>query len=67
MVRNLPANTGDIGNRGLIPGSGRSPGEVKPTPISAWRIPWTESLRDYRPQGCKELDMTEHTHNEEYT
>ena len=27
MVKNLPTNTGDIRNLGLIPGSGRSPGE----------------------------------------
>ena len=27
MVKNLPANAGDIGDVGLIPGSGRSPGE----------------------------------------
>jgi len=26
MVKNLPANTGDIRDAGLIPGSGRSPG-----------------------------------------
>ena len=25
MVRNLPANEGDAGNKGLIPGSGRVP------------------------------------------
>ena len=26
VVKNLPANAGDIRNAGLIPGSGRSPG-----------------------------------------
>ena len=26
VVKNLPANAGDTGNVGLIPGSGRSPG-----------------------------------------
>ena len=25
----------------------------------AWRIPWTEELGDYSPQGCRELDKTE--------
>ena len=41
MVKNLPANAGDIG---LIPGRGRSPGEGKAThsSILAWEIPWTE-------------------------
>ena len=27
VVKNPPANAGDSGNMGLIPGSGRSPGE----------------------------------------
>ena len=27
MVKNAPANAGDAGLTGLIPGSGRSPGE----------------------------------------
>ena len=30
MVKNLPANAGDMG---LIPGSGRSPGEVNGNPL----------------------------------
>ena len=29
MVKNLPANAGDIRDMGSIPGSGRSPGEGK--------------------------------------
>ena len=28
VVENLPANAGDLRDVGLIPGSGRSPGEV---------------------------------------
>ena len=41
VVKNLPANAGDVG---LIPGSGRSPGEGNGNPlhILAWRIPGTE-------------------------
>ena len=27
--------------------------------ILAWRIPWTEELGSYSPQGHRELDMTE--------
>ena len=27
VVKNLPANAGEVGDVGLIPGSGRSPGE----------------------------------------
>ena len=35
MVKNLPANAGDIRNTGLTPGSGRSPGggHGNPTPV----------------------------------
>ena len=41
MVKNLPANAGDVG---LIPGSGGSPGEGNGThsSILAWEISWTE-------------------------
>ena len=30
--------------------------------VLAWRIPWTEGLVAYSPQGHKELDTTSHTH-----
>ena len=41
VVKNLPANAGDIRDSNLIPGSGRSPEEVMATHISilARRIP----------------------------
>ena len=57
MVKNLPANAGDLGS---IPGLERSPGEENGnhSSILAWRIPWTEELVDYSPWGCKESDMT---------
>ena len=44
MVKNPPANTGDIRDAGSFPGSGRSPGggHSNPLRIFAWRIPWTE-------------------------
>ena len=32
-VKNLPANAGDTGDAGLIPGSGRSPGEGNGSPL----------------------------------
>ena len=37
--------------------------------IFAWRIPWTESLVGYSPQGHKESDttkVTKHTHTDIY-
>ena len=33
MVKNPPANTGDVTDAGLIPGSGRSPGEGNGNPL----------------------------------
>ena len=44
MVKNLPANEGDIRYVGSIPGWGRSPEEGMSTPSSilAWRVLWTE-------------------------
>ena len=50
----------NVGDPGLIPGSGRFPGEgmITHSTILAWRIPWTESLEGYTPQGQRESDMT---------
>ena len=45
MVKDLPANAGDLRDTGSIPGSGRSPGGegmATHSSILAWRIPWTE-------------------------
>ena len=43
MVRNPPANAGDIRDVGLIPTLGRSPGGGHGnSSILAWRIPWKE-------------------------
>ena len=33
MVKNLPANTGDVRDMGLIPGLGRSPGVGNGNPL----------------------------------
>ena len=44
VVKNLPANAGDIRDVGSIPGWGRSPGggHSNHSSTHAWRIPWTE-------------------------
>ena len=44
QVKNPPANAGDSGDVGSIPGSGRSPGERNgnPSSIVAWKIPHSE-------------------------
>ena len=43
MQKNLPVNAGDSGDKGLIPGLGRSPGGRNDNPllILAGKIPWT--------------------------
>ena len=43
-------------------------GKATHSSIPAWRIPWTESLAGYSPQGLRESDMTEVTlHSTEHT
>ena len=62
VVKNLPADAGEVRDMGSIPVSGRFP----------WRRSWQltpvflpresrelRSLVTYNPRGCKELDTTE--------
>ena len=44
VVKNLPANVGDVRDVSSIPGLGRSPGggNGNHSSILAWRIPWAE-------------------------
>ena len=62
MVKNLPADAGDTRNIGLIPGSGRSPGEENGNPLQ-YSLPGNfhaqRSLMGYSPWGYKESDITE--------
>ena len=64
VVKNLPANAGDLRDVGSIPGSGRSPGEGSGNPLQysclgnprdrgAW---WATVF------GVAESDTTEHAH-----
>ena len=62
VIKNLPANAGDIRDASLIPGSGISPGEGNgnPLPYSCLRNPmdrgaWQAIVHVV----AKELDMTE--------
>ena len=63
VVKNLPANAGDIRDVGLILGSGRSPEEGMAThsSILAWRIPRTEEPGGFTVYRVAESDMTEAT------
>ena len=57
-VKNLPASTGDVG---LIPGSGRSPGEGNdnPTPVFLPRKSQDREARWVTVHEVTESDMTE--------
>ena len=65
MVKNPPANTGDVRDAGSITGSGRSPGGGHSNPLQYSclknHMDRQSSLVGYSPWGCKELDMTEAT------
>jgi len=56
MVKNLPANAGDLGS---IAGLGRSPGEWLSSPVFLpGKSHGLTSLVSYSPSGCKELNRT---------
>ena len=48
----------NAGDRGLIPGSGRSEGTATHSSILAWRIPWTEE-----PGGLQSMGLQRVGHN----
>ena len=54
MVKNLPANTGDVGS---TPGLERSPGGGNDNPLSifVWEIPQTEDLGRLQSIGLKRV------------
>ena len=63
MVKNLPANAGDVGS---VPRLGRSLKKEMAThsSIVAGKIPRTEECGGLQaPWGCKESDMTERLNN----
>ena len=58
VVKNLPAEAGDIRDVGLIPGSGRSleKGMATHSSIVAWRIPWTEESGGLQSMGSQRVE-----------
>ena len=56
VVKNLPANAGDIGDTGLTSGLGRSPGGEHGNPLqySCLKNPTDRSLAGYNAQVYKE-------------
>ena len=62
VVKNSPANAGDVSNAGLIPESGRSPGGGNGNPLQYSCLGESHrqsSLVGYSPWGQKESDTTE--------
>ena len=62
MVKNPPANAGDLRTMGLIHGSWKIPleeGMATHSSILVWRIPWTEEPSKLL--GHKVSDMTKAT------
>ena len=57
MVKNLPANAGDIKDMASIPEPGISPGggHGNPTTILAWKIPWTEEPGRLQSMGSQRI------------
>ena len=61
VIKNTPADAGDIRKGGLSPRSGRSPGGGHGNPLQYSRLEnpnEQRSLEGYSPWGHKELDMT---------
>ena len=65
VVKNPPANAGDVRDLGLIPGSGRAPGAGNGNPLEYSCLENPMDRGTWRsivsPQGCTELNMTEVT------
>ena len=64
MVRNPPADAGEVRVAGSIPGLGRSPGGGHGNPLQyscLENLHGQRSLSGYSPWGRKESDMTEAT------
>ena len=64
MVKNLPANAGDLG---LIPGLGRSPGERNNYPLQWSCLDNPMDRGAYSPWGHKEWETTEGLTLSEFT
>ena len=62
VVKNLPANAGDMRDMGLIPGweDLLEEGMAIHSSVFAWRIPWTEE-----PGGLQSIGLQRVRHNEE--
>ena len=57
VVKNFPANAGDIRDSGSIPGLGRFPGGGHGNILQyfAWEIPWTEEPGRLQSMGSQRV------------
>ena len=57
VLKNLPANAGDLRDLGSIPGMGRSLEKemVTHSSILAWRTPWREELGGLQSMGSQRV------------
>ena len=62
MVQRFKASACDVGDPGLIPGSGRFPGEGNCKPLLLRESDGQRNLVRYSPPDPKELDTTERLH-----
>ena len=58
-IKNPPANTGDVRDESLIPGTGRSPGEGNGNPLqySCLRIPWIQEPGGLQSMGLQRAGL----------
>ena len=73
MVKNLPANEGDLGDTSLIPGSGRCPGGGNGNPLQDSRLenpmyrgPWKTAVHGVAKSWTQLSDQAQthvHTHS----
>ena len=64
VVKNLPANAGDVTDVGSIPGSGRSPGGGHDNPLQySWENPMDRGAQWATFHGVAEPDTTEVTYH----
>ena len=60
MVKNPPANTGDVGSISRLrrsPGGGHEEGTRTYSSILTWRIPWTEEPGRLQPIGLQRVRL----------
>ena len=55
----VKASASNVGDQGLIPGSGRSTGEGNGNPLkySCWKIPWTEKPGRLQSMGSQRVGL----------